>query len=289
MPAGEGDPAVADRPVPATPDVTVVMPACNPGPFLRESVESVMGQSYGAWHLLIVDDGSTQDLSVYLPCTLDRRRLTIVRHAVNRGQSAALNTALRHVQTPYFLQLDPDDLLLPEAVELLRNALAACPPTTALVSANIRVIYADDEEPPVVRVGAPFRRGDRYRLLLHNKAVWPRFYRTEALRRVGGWPTNGPYEGRYLEDRRMMYRLIEAHSLAWINQVVYIYRRHGGNITVLHAREHNELVRYVVGECLRRWGGRFRPVFRRAEGSLLLVALRPAGLGRKSRRRRLSL
>lgn len=40
--------------------VTVLMPFYNPGRFLREAVESVIGQTFTDWKLILIDDGSTQ-------------------------------------------------------------------------------------------------------------------------------------------------------------------------------------------------------------------------------------
>ena len=47
----------------ARPLISTVIPAYNPGPLLREAVMSVVGQSFEDWDLLVVDDGSTEDLS----------------------------------------------------------------------------------------------------------------------------------------------------------------------------------------------------------------------------------
>lgn len=269
----------------AAPDVTVVIPAYNPGPMLGEAVASVMAQTYPGWRVLIVDDGSSQHLLDYLPHDLRPERFTLVHHASNQGQGAALNTALRHVETPYFLQLDADDLFPPDTIRRLHDTLEKSPASTALVTGNMQMVFGGGE-PPVLRKGNSFN--DRYQLLLRNQSLWPRFYRTAALRRVGGWPVDGPFQGRYLEDRQMLYRLIEAFDFAWVDEVLYICRRHGGNMTMQHADLHNPVASWLIGDCLKRWGNRFRPVFCYDQDVLLLarlIPLRPR-LARGSRRAR---
>src|SRR5258708_26910326 len=78
----------------------------------------VVGQSLQQWEWLIVDDGSTKHFpeEVLSSSALDPR-ITVIRHSQNRGLPAARNTAVKHAQTEFILQLDSDDLLEPTAAE----------------------------------------------------------------------------------------------------------------------------------------------------------------------------
>lgn len=248
-------------------DTTVVIPAYDPGPFLRRAVRSVMAQTYKGWHLLVVDDGSTEDVSGRFPADLDAGRLTLVRHPVNLGQSAALNTALSLVKTPYLAQLDADDWYLPRTLEHLHRYLEAAPADVALVSGNLKTVFSNGRH-PLYRRGMAF--SDPQAFLLANRSVWPRFYRTEALRAVGGWPQDDPYRGRYLEDKQVLFRLIERYRFGWVNRTLYVHRRHDHNQT-LQREEYNRVTRWAVEAALRRWGGHYQPVFGQTRSGWLLV------------------
>jgi glycosyltransferase involved in cell wall biosynthesis len=73
------------------PKVTVVVPTFNRAGLLRAAVASVLTQSSGELKLLVIDDGSSEDLSAALGATLEDRRARLVRHEVNKGAAAARN------------------------------------------------------------------------------------------------------------------------------------------------------------------------------------------------------
>ena len=100
----------------------VVIPAHNAAAFVLQAIESVRSQTRADWHLVIVDDGST-DSTPELLAALDDPRVSVVRQA-NAGVSAARNAgvaALRAVDAVLFL--DADDWLAPDALARLGAAL----------------------------------------------------------------------------------------------------------------------------------------------------------------------
>jgi colanic acid/amylovoran biosynthesis protein len=109
---------VARRPERAArPRTSVLMAAYNAEATLRESVASVLAQSVGELELVVVDDGSRVPVAEVLDDLRADPRLRIVRHARNRGLSAARNTALAAARAPLVSQLDADDLWEPDYLE----------------------------------------------------------------------------------------------------------------------------------------------------------------------------
>lgn len=257
--------------------VSVVIPAYNPGRYLRKAVDSVFAQTFDDWTLLIVDDGSTDGSIDRLMESVSDPRLSVLRSERNQGQARALNLALRHVATPYMIQLDADDWLSPLALETLVNEADQQPTDVGIVSGNC-VVVLQKKNGRLIPIELLRRRSfsDRYDFLLANMSLYPRFYRTEALRRIGGWPVDGPYRGRYLEDLSILLRLIEVYRFHWINANLYYYRRHHKNQTN-RRRKLGRVVRWTIRSALKRWGGHWRPVFRTtADGWVKLSGLRPA-------------
>lgn len=103
------------------PFVSVVVPTFNRAAWIPGAIRSVAGQTLTALEIVVVDDGSTDGTSAV--CSeLERAepRLHVVRRP-NGGPSAARNTGLSHVRTPWIAFLDDDDLWHPEALEKLLN------------------------------------------------------------------------------------------------------------------------------------------------------------------------
>ena len=103
------------------PLVSVVMPFLNAEKFLRETVESVLSQTYINWELLLVDDGST-DTSTRIALHYAKSgngKIRYLKHPshMNRGTSASRNLAIKNAYGEYIALLDSDDIWLPNKLE----------------------------------------------------------------------------------------------------------------------------------------------------------------------------
>jgi teichuronic acid biosynthesis glycosyltransferase TuaG len=98
--------------------VSVIMPAYNCQAFLKESVLSVIAQTYTDWELLIVDDASRdQTLTTARDLALHDRRIRVIHLDKNIGVANARNAGLDAANGRYIAFLDSDDLWLPEKLE----------------------------------------------------------------------------------------------------------------------------------------------------------------------------
>jgi glycosyltransferase involved in cell wall biosynthesis len=118
------------------PQVSVIIPAYNAAGCVRRAVDSVLGQSFQDFELLVVDDGSTDDTRVVLAEYGDRLRLLA---KVNGGPAAARNHGLQQARSKYVAFLDADDYWktekLEQQVELLdtRPEIGFCSTATQVV------------------------------------------------------------------------------------------------------------------------------------------------------------
>ena len=104
------------------PLVSVVIPAYNRAALLREAVASVLAQSYAAFELIVVDDGSTDATAAFLR-TACEVRLVRQDHTGMPGQ--ARNAGARVARGEYLAFLDSDDLWLPHKLAVQVAAAAA--------------------------------------------------------------------------------------------------------------------------------------------------------------------
>ncbi|HKO08583.1 MAG TPA: glycosyltransferase family 2 protein [Alphaproteobacteria bacterium] len=106
------------------PEISVVIPVFNRAWSIARAVRSVLGQSFGDFELVIVDDASSDDLEGALQRFADAR-LRVLRHERNRGAAAARNTGIRASRGEAIAFLDSDDEWLPAKLERQRVLLAA--------------------------------------------------------------------------------------------------------------------------------------------------------------------
>jgi glycosyltransferase involved in cell wall biosynthesis len=94
--------------------VSVIIPTYNRGWIVREAIDSVLGQTYEDFELVVVDDGSEDDTPAILSEYGDKIR--VLRQG-NRGVSAARNLGIRETSGNLIALLDSDDLWTPKKLE----------------------------------------------------------------------------------------------------------------------------------------------------------------------------
>lgn len=101
--------------------VSVIIPCYNHAHFLGEAIESVLCQTYAPVEVIVVDDGSTDEIAQIIVAYPTIRYI----RQDNLGVARARNIGLSHSKGTYLLFLDADDRLLPDAVDIGVRALAA--------------------------------------------------------------------------------------------------------------------------------------------------------------------
>jgi hypothetical protein len=107
------------------PVVSVIVPCFNRAQKLGPTLDSVLGQTFANWEVIVVDDGSTDDLAHSIERYSDDSRVRLERHRCNLGASAARNTGVRAARGRFVAFLDSDDIWLPRKLERQLTALSA--------------------------------------------------------------------------------------------------------------------------------------------------------------------
>ncbi len=97
----------------ARPMVSVLMSVYNGERYLRESVESILNQTFADFEFLIIDDGSTDGSKDIIESYSDPR-IQLVHNERNIGLTRSLNKGLRLARGEYIARQDSDDVSLPE-------------------------------------------------------------------------------------------------------------------------------------------------------------------------------
>ena len=116
--------------------VSVVMIFFNAEKFIREAIDSIIAQTYTAWELMLVDDGSsdgsTQIAQAYVRRFPGKIEYLEHEHHRNQGMSTSRNLGIRHSAGKYIAFLDADDAWLPHMLER-QVAIMESQPRTAMI------------------------------------------------------------------------------------------------------------------------------------------------------------
>lgn len=105
--------------------VSIIIPLYNTGEPFRGCIESVMHQTYPNLEIIVVDDCSTDELTLQILNEYQAKdqRIKVIRNEQNSGVALSRNAGVAQVQGTYFSFLDSDDQLVPNFVETMVQAL----------------------------------------------------------------------------------------------------------------------------------------------------------------------
>jgi len=99
-----------------SPRVTVLMPVYESAPYLREAIDSILGQTFSDFELLIMDNASTDDGPAIVASYQDPR-IRYVRNEENLGLPASLNRGLKLAKGEFIARMDSDDRSVSDRLE----------------------------------------------------------------------------------------------------------------------------------------------------------------------------
>jgi glycosyltransferase involved in cell wall biosynthesis len=210
------------------PAVSVVIATYNRARFLPETLDSVLQQRFRDFELVVVDDGSTDDTQQVLKNYSDRIR---VFYQENRGPSAARNFGIRHARGQWIAIQDSDDLCMAGHLETLFGFVEKNP-SYGMVFANGAYLggLEHNRETIIPRDKSKRLAQEGVRLTdLFEKSIvrlQAALISKEALKNIGGLDENL----RICMDLDLAFRIIMPYPVAYLDQVVFLYRKHEGNI-----------------------------------------------------------
>lgn len=222
------------------PAVTVLITSYNYGPLIERAVDSALHQTAPRelYEIVVVDDGSTDDTLGRLASYGDKIRIVRLPHG---GLPAACNAGLSATRGEFFVRLDADDELEPNAVAALFGASALLSADDAVVCPDLTEVFADG--------------GSRYRAIspdnIYSMEAISLLFRTEAVRLVGG------YREFFWEEHDLMIRLRQRYGARHLPCSVYRYFKHAASMTArqdARLRGWQQLVAEWGPTELRKWG-----------------------------------
>lgn len=238
------------------PRVSIIMPAYNAERYIAAAIDSVIAQTYQAWELIVIDDGSRdRTAEIVKPHLAADGRIRYVFQE-NRKLPNARNTGIKHARGELIAFLDADDLWLPEKLALQVETLDR---QQVDVVFGDGFMFADDDTRDESRSfsGSEGRitGSDMFKLLLTgNKiAVLSAVVRSETLARVGGFDESLVFG---CEDYELWLRLAEREaSFCGMKEHLVRYRIHAGGMSskrVEMLRSEIAVLRHYYARALQR-------------------------------------
>jgi glycosyltransferase involved in cell wall biosynthesis len=232
--------------------VTVLLAVHDGEPYVRQCVESILGQSFEDFELLVVDDASTDGTAAIVESFGDPR-VRVLRNDENVGQVPSLNRGLREARGEYVARIDSDDWCRPTRLER-QVAVLDHEPRVALVGSWLDVV--DEHDRPVAELRE--RMDDLVQfvyqtLIMRVYVTHPAaMYRRDAVLGLGGYDeSTGPSEDKDLW-RRLLLTGCDARI---VPEPLLVYRLHERQLSQVHA----DRQRWIDGESQDRFLAKLAP------------------------------
>ena len=235
--------------------ISVIIPVYNVRPYLPESLNSVMNQTYRNLEIIIIDDGSTDgsgQLCDYY-ANIDKRIKVV--HQENKGLSNARNVGLSMRSGDAVAFLDSDDVYHPEYVEKMVNAMIRDNVDMVVCKYSIHEIADKNKyikwgrKLPGIKAGI-YNNYEAIQALYYHKlnfSVWNKLYRTNL------WDKIVFPDGHVYEDIVVAYKIIElCTAISVINDSLYIYRKHSESISTTLSMD-NFKDQFFARSCLEEF------------------------------------
>ena len=221
---------------------SVIIPVNNRPVFIGQAIESVQAQTVKEVEVIVVVNGGPNDPTVdavkeYMEggskYDASRPVVRLLVYEIN-NLGLCLNMGARVARGTYYVQLDSDDRLKPDAVEKIL-AVYASDPKIGMVIGSYEVWQKQEdgsvtrmEDLPVVTHDEWTEENGRNNLLRINGAGAPRSIPIELIRRIGFSVNEEPYARNYGEDYGMVLRVSEQHRIGRVWDAIYEVIRHSG-------------------------------------------------------------
>lgn len=117
-----------------SPKISVIIPVHNGEKYLKETLESIIHQTFRDFELLVIDDGSTdRSLQIINDYAKTDDRITVYQNIENKGIAFTTNFGIGQAKGNFIAVSDQDDISFPERLEDRLNILNNTPKFTCWV------------------------------------------------------------------------------------------------------------------------------------------------------------
>ncbi|BAY08406.1 glycosyl transferase family protein [Calothrix sp. NIES-2098] len=211
------------------PKISVLMSVYNGSHYLRESIESILNQTFRDFEFIIIDDCSTdKSWKIITEYSEQDERIILVKNQENLGLTKSLNKGLKIARGEYIARQDADDISLLERLEKELIFLDEHP-DVALVSCNLEIINSEGFTIDKWQLACDSNLVAWYLLFYNRLGGHSQFlFRKEVILNLGGYCETF----RYSQDYELLCRLAKVGKIAIIPEFLLKYRMHNQAISM---------------------------------------------------------
>ncbi len=195
--------------------ISILVPAYNAAPYIGECLNSILGQRFTDFEVVILDDGSTDDTGRIADEFAQRDARVRVYHQENQGIVPARSRLMRLAEGDYVGWVDADDRIRPEMYGTLYETA---------VGQNADVVICDyeffpDRQRTKGKWFKPYRGTVDWRFMERNGQHWNKLVRRSLLEK-----TNMAAWNEYCGEGSYALAMIFADRIATVSEPLYCYR-----------------------------------------------------------------
>ena len=215
-----------------SPEITVIVPAYNAEKYLRTCLESVIGQTFTSWELIIADDGSSDRTGEIADGYAAKDARIKVIHTARQGVSAARNACIEAAEGRYLAFVDADDILEPDYLKELFDKAEES--GADIVQCSFFVVSGENKTPDSNPVDKTYEDKDSLMRAFFagthgdiRDSVWAKLFRREAFADIRFDTGLSIYEDGYY-----VYQCLKKSGKAvCFGTPLYQYVQHGNSTT----------------------------------------------------------
>lgn len=229
-----------------TPLVSIIMSVYNEEKYLRQSMDSLIGQTLADFEIIVVDDCS-EDRTTEIIESFRDDRIRLIRNEQNRGLTRNLNRALDYCRGKYIARMDGDDISLPERLEKQVHYMETHP-DRMLAGCQTRtfgeqnLVWRLKDNPEKLRI----------MMLLRPVLAHPSFIMRGELIREYGFRYDESF--RSAQDYDFAQRVSEQFRIGIVPEVLLCYRTHKEQVSSRSTTEQYGNADRVRDRQLRKLG-----------------------------------
>jgi len=203
------------------PLISVYITNHNYGKYIKKAIDSVLGQTYKNFELIIIDDGSKDNSKSIIKRYINKKKIIFVFQK-KKGLTVSNNIALRLSKGKYIIRLDADDWLDFNALQIMVNYLEKHP-GVALVFPDY---YEVDNKGNILNL---VRRHNFKKVKLLDKPAHGActMIRKECIQKIGGYNEKFDRQDGYY----IWFKFIQRYEVKNINLPLFYYRQHSLSLT----------------------------------------------------------
>ncbi len=201
-----------------SPFISVIIPTFNRLDLLKETVESVRGQTFRDFEIIVVNDGSSDGTESWLNQQTDLAAV----HRSNQGIAASRNHGAALARGEWLAFLDHDDLWVPEKLQIQADFVRDDPDVALVAGRHVR-LGKSYTNPRTLR----WDKGDLFvrvysESFIHTSSV---MIRKDVFREINGFPTLY----RFADEFDVWLRIAAAYPIAYVDRVLALIRFYESN------------------------------------------------------------